>query len=180
MELRNFINQYIERFSEIILLYTPKLTSAVLVLVAAFAISIITRRIILATALRKKLTGQKMEVTKLIGNASSSAILIFGVASALGTLGVNVSALVAGLGLSGFALGFALRDALSNLLSGVLIILYQPFKVGDLIVVTGFEGEVVEINLRYTVLSSGENKFMIPNASIFNNTVTLKRKKQEG
>lgn len=177
MNFKYFLDRYTQRSSEIILEYTPRIGTALAVLLAALIIAMIIKRIILSAAAKRKLSGQKMEVIKLIVTASSSAILLVGIASALGTLGVNISALVAGLGLSGFALGFALRDALSNLLSGVLIILYQPFKVGDLIVVTGFEGEVIEINLRYTVLLSGENKYMIPNANIFNNTVTLKKRK---
>ena len=52
------------------------------------------------------------------------SLIVFGLVTALGTAGVNVSALVAGLGLTGFALGFAFRDVLSNLLAGVLILLY--------------------------------------------------------
>jgi small conductance mechanosensitive channel len=53
-----------------------------------------------------------------------------GIVIGLGTMGVDVTALVPGLGLTGFALGFALRDAVSTLLAGILIILYQPFQVG--------------------------------------------------
>src|SRR5438132_1703109 len=66
-------------------------------------------------------------------------LLIFGVITALGTLGINVSALVAGVGLTGFALGFALKDSLSNLLAGVMILLYRPFAHHDHIIVTGLE-----------------------------------------
>ena len=58
-----------------------------------------------------------------------------------GTVGVDVSALVAGLGLAGFAIGFALRDAVSNTLAGVLVLMYQPFRVGDDIK-TGKEREI--------------------------------------
>jgi len=57
---------------------------------------------------------------RLLGRITKVAIVVFGIATALGTVGVNVSALVVGLGLTGFALGFAFRDILSNLLAGVL------------------------------------------------------------
>ena len=76
-------------------------------------------------------------------------------------MGINVSALVAGLGLTGFALGFALKDTISNLLSGVLILLYRPFKIGNTIKVSGYEGDVVSIDLRYTELNSEGNKILI-------------------
>jgi small conductance mechanosensitive channel len=72
-------------------------------------------------------------------------------------MGVNVSALVAGLGLTGFALGFAFRDVLSNFLSGVLLLLFRPFRVGNHISINDLEGEVVSIDLRYTVLTGRQD-----------------------
>ena len=54
-----------------------------------------------------------------------------GLVTALGTLGVDVSALVAGLGLTGFALGFAVKDTISNILAGVLLLVYRPFSKKD-------------------------------------------------
>ena len=51
-----------------------------------------------------------------------------GVITALGTIGVDVTGLVAGFGLTGFAVGFAMKDALANLLAGVMILLYRPFR----------------------------------------------------
>ena len=101
------------------------------------------------------------------------AVLTFGAVTALGTMGVNVSALVAGLGLTGFALGFALKDAISNVLSGILLLLYRPFQHGDYIAVAGFEGTVVGIDLRYTTLQHEHRTFLIPNSLLFTNTVTL-------
>ena len=67
-------------------------------------------------------------------------------------LGVNVSALVAGLGLNGFALGFALKDIVSNLISGAMILIHHPFSLDDFIAVGEFEGPVVDIDLRYTTI----------------------------
>jgi small conductance mechanosensitive channel len=78
--------------------------------------------------------------------------LLLALISALGTLEINVSALVVSLGLAGFALGFSFKDFLSNLLSGVLILFYQPFTVGSTISGSQLDREVVDINLRYTVL----------------------------
>jgi small-conductance mechanosensitive channel len=93
-------------------------------------------------------------------------------------MGVNVSALVASLGLTGFALGFALKDALSNLLAGALILIYQPFRCGDTIKVAGCEGEVTEINLRYTILRGDGKTHLIPNATLYTNTVDIADKEQ--
>jgi small-conductance mechanosensitive channel len=84
-----------------------------------------------------------------------------------------VSALVAGLGLTGFALGFALKDTISNLISGILILLYKPFKIGDRIKISGYEGIVVSIDLRYTELDAEGNKILIPNSKLFTNPIEV-------
>ena len=88
-------------------------------------------------------------------------------------MGINVSALVAGLGLTGFAVGFALKDVLSNFLAGVLILLYRPFRLNHYIAVAGSEGIVTEIDLRYTTLQKERQKFLIPNSVLFTNSITL-------
>jgi len=100
-------------------------------------------------------------------------LMVLAVVTVAGTLGVNVQALVAGLGLTGFAHGFALKDTISNLLAGVLILLYRPFQVGDNIQVAGFDGAVDSIDLRYTVLLQQGKKVLIPNARIFTDLVTV-------
>jgi small conductance mechanosensitive channel len=112
----------------------------------------------------------------LLGRVAKLALIVFGLVTALGTAGLNVSALVAGLGLTGFALGFAFRDVLSNLLAGVLILLYRPFVRGDRISVTGLEGTVTHIDLRYTNLEHDGNLMLIPNANLFTNPITVFRR----
>ncbi len=110
---------------------------------------------------------------QLLGRTTKIAIVIFGVATAMGTMGVNVSALVAGLGLTGFALGFAFRDVLSNLLAGILILLFRPFAIDDQISVAGLEGRVASIDLRYTILKQEGKLALIPNSNLFTNPVVV-------
>jgi small-conductance mechanosensitive channel len=118
-------------------------------------------------------------ILRLAGRTTSIALIVFGAITALGTMGINVSALVAGLGLTGFALGFALKDILSNLIAGVLILLYRPFRVNDYIMVAGLEGAVMEIDLRYTTLQKEEQKFLIPNSVLFTNSIGLVEHRKE-
>lgn len=103
-------------------------------------------------------------------------ILVIGVVAGIGTMGVNITPVIASLGLGGFAIGLALRDAISNLLSGALILIYRPFATGDNLTVTGLAGEVVEINMRYTVLKGDGEDIMIPNSLIFNNPIKVRKK----
>ena len=101
------------------------------------------------------------------------ALLLFGFISALGMIGINVNALVAGLGLTGFALAFALKDALSNLLAGAMVLVYQPFRHGDHVKIQTFEGTVSKIDLRYTTLDTGKEKFLIPNSVMLKHPMTI-------
>lgn len=115
------------------------------------------------------------DIGRLLGTIAYVTVLTFGFVSALGTLGINISALVAGLGLTGFALGFALRDAISNALAGILILFYRPFRIGDRIAVSGSEGTVQDVNLRYTMLDAPDRRFLLPNSILLSNTVTVYR-----
>ena len=101
-------------------------------------------------------------------------MIIVGVVTALGTVGIDITALVAGVGLTGFALGFALKDIVSNVLSGILIIIYKPFRHGDGIKVSSFEGTVTNIDLRYTTLDTEGAQIFVPNSLLFTNAITVK------
>ncbi len=152
------------------ILWMPRIIGVVVILVAFFILAKIVKRIIFSAAERLKLDSN---LTSLLARTSNITLMIFGFITALGTLGINVSALVAGLGLTGFALGYAMKDTISNLLSGVLILLYRPFETGDRIKVSGYEGIVISIDLRYTELDSEGNKVLIPNSKLFTDPITV-------
>jgi small conductance mechanosensitive channel len=114
-----------------------------------------------------------VDVIEILSQAAYIGLLIVGIVTALGTLGIDTSALIAGLGLTGFALGLALRDSVSNLIAGLMILVYQPFHRTDKIWVDDQTGEVVNITLRYTELHSAGKRIMIPNAIVFNKTVIV-------
>jgi len=108
------------------------------------------------------------DLAEFIGRVVKVGVLMMGLVTALSNLGVDVSALVTGLGLTGFALGFALKDVISNVLAGVLILIYKPFVKSDYIKVKGHEGLVVSTDLRYTILRDEAGaKLYIPNAMLF-------------
>jgi len=151
-------------------LWVPRVIGVVVIFVVFFILAKIVKRIITNAAERLKLDDN---LTSLLARTSKITLIIFGFVTALGTLGINVSALVAGLGLTGFALGFALKDTISNLLSGVLILLYRPFEIGNRIKVSGYEGIVISIDLRYTELDSEGNKVLIPNSKLFTDPITV-------
>jgi small conductance mechanosensitive channel len=150
--------------------WAPKAIGVIAIFVVFFILAKIVKRMITSAAERLNFDGN---LTLLLARASSITLMIFGLVTALGTLGINVSALVAGLGLTGFALGFALKDIISNLLSGVLILIYRPFEKGNHIKISGYEGIVVSIDLRYTELDSEGSKVLIPNSKLFADPITV-------
>jgi small conductance mechanosensitive channel len=77
-------------------------------------------------------------------------------------------------------LGFAFRDALSNLLAGILIMIYRPFRRNDFVSVAGCEGTVIRIDLRYTTLQGTDRIYLIPNSTLFTNTISLFKNKPGG
>jgi small-conductance mechanosensitive channel len=149
---------------------TTRIALAVGVL-ALFVIVNLILQAVLVRALRSRSVHAGLRV--LVRQGLRVVLWLAGLASALGTLGVNISALVAGLGLGGFALGFALRDILANLVAGVLILVYRPFKEGETITVAGQSGTVAAIDLRYTELSDGDKRVLVPNQTIFTSAVVV-------
>ncbi len=115
------------------------------------------------------------KIYKLIGSTSNIVLIIMGMITALGTLGVDVSAIVASLGLTGFAIGFAFKDALSNYLAGIMVILYKPYDIGDNVNITGCEGKITEIDLRYTTIENDGEIHMVPNSVCLSKTITKYR-----
>ncbi len=155
----------------------PRLGAAFVVLVAFWAAGRIAD-----TLLRRFVRVRTLDpdLTALLGRAARATLVAFGAVTALGTIGMDVRALLAGLGLTGFALGFALRDIISNTLAGVLILLFRPFHRGDRISVAGAEGVVSEIDLRYTTLVVDEGtRVLVPNQTLFTNSIRVERRGEE-
>jgi small-conductance mechanosensitive channel len=115
----------------------------------------------------------RRDIWMLLDRAAYAGLLGFGAVCALGTAGFNVTALIAGLGLTGFALGFALKDALANAVAGVMILLHRPFVTGDHIAVAGFEGRVAGTDLHHTTLEAEGKRHLVPNATVLNSPVTV-------
>ena len=132
---------------------------------------------ILKTLVRRAMDDKSphANISRVLAGIVKNIMLIVGLITALGTLGVNISAIVAGLGLTGFAFGFAFKDMLSNFISGVLIFIYEPFKLGDTIEVEGKIGKVIDINLRYVTIEAEDQKVLVPNSISVSKVIAVKR-----
>ena len=96
-----------------------------------------------------------------------------GLLAILSTLGMNSSGVVAGLGVSGFIIGFAFKDVLSRFFAGLMLLTGRQFHIGDQIVVNSYEGTVERIELRALFLRTYDNRLVIiPNGDVFTSVVT--------
>lgn len=147
----------------------PGMFRGALVLLIFLLVAWTGRRIIALAAPRVRAdTG----VVLLLSRVYYYGILIFGIVTALGAAGLNVSALVTGLGLTGFALGFALKDVLSNLLSGIMLLLYRPFNIGDHIRMGEYEGTIETIRMRDTLVRAADGRLIVvPNTKLITEVV---------
>jgi small-conductance mechanosensitive channel len=117
--------------------------------------------------------GKHITIIKFIDKLIRNILLIIGLICALGTAGINVTAIVASLGLASFAAGYALKDMLSNFIAGFMIILNGTVKPGDHIAIASFEGIVEYTSLRYTVLISENKQYYIPNGTFTTSPLTI-------
>ena len=158
--------------------YSSKIFLAIFIFLVFFICSIVLD--VILKKISKRVDTKKSEIYGLIASSQKTILIIIGLISSLGTIGVNVSALVAGLGLTGFAVGLALKDAISNLVAGVMIILYKPFEIGDIIELAGSQGEVTNINLRYITLVKERSNYLIPNSLFLSNKIGVINPNKQG
>ncbi|MGD8457489.1 MAG: mechanosensitive ion channel [Anaerolineales bacterium] len=148
----------------------PQIIAGILVLIVSFYLSRLLSRM-LRKGMRRR--NSDPELTILLSRIVRWTIIILGVILALEQAGQDVSALIAGLGIAGFTIGFALQDVSSNLVAGLLLLYQQPFELEDAIEVAGYSGTVKEINLRATEMLTWEGLMvLIPNKDVFTNTIT--------
>lgn len=115
-----------------------------------------------------------VSVERLLASLARIAVVLFGTMVALGILNLDktVTSLLAGLGIAGVALGFAFQDIASNFISGLILVIRRPFKVGEVIEVDGQMGIVQAIELRSTILKSFQGQIIhIPNQKVFTNVI---------
>ncbi len=152
--------------------FVPRFASGLVLFLIFWIVAIIAQAILRRVLKRRPISP---DVEQLLVRGLKITLMVIGSVTALGTMGADIGGLVASLGLVGFAVGFALKDAISNTLSGILLLVYRPFRRGDTISVAGSEGTVVNIDLRYTVLDTDAQRILVPNSQLFTNVVKVNK-----
>ena len=142
----------------------------------ALAIFIVGRWVArwLTSTVRKVMAKSSMDemLINFLGNIVYMVLLLAVVMAALDHLGIQTTSLLAVFGAAGLAVGLALKDSLSNFSSGVMIILFRPFKVGDFIEAGGATGVVEEVRIFATIMKTGDNReIIVPNSQIYSGTI---------
>ncbi len=140
------------------------------VLIAAWIASRIVARLVRQAVKRLKKTSALLQ--DFLVNMARQAVMIIGFVFALSQLGINVGPLLAAIGAVGFIVGFALQGTLSNFASGIMILAYRPFDVGDVVDVAGVNGKVEAMTLVSTTIGTFDNQtIVVPNNEIWGNVI---------
>lgn len=161
-------------------------TPSIVVKVALFCIILyLTRAIskVVSKAVRKSVKHSKMDFSVLMQDffvsMASKAVVFVGLLIALSQIGIELGPLLTGFGVAGVIIGFALQDTLSNFASGLMILIYRPYDVGDMVKVAGIQGTVNNMSLVSTTVQTIDNqRLVIPNNKIWGdviNNITAER-----
>jgi small-conductance mechanosensitive channel len=151
---------------EAILAFLPRLGLGLLVLLIAWVLSRWASRVL---EKRMERRNADPEIITLLQMLTRWGILVLGVVLALEQIAPGrLTTLLAGVGIAGITIGFALQDVAKNFVAGILLLISQPFELGDTIMVSDYTGTVKAINLRSTELDEVDGRLVIiPNADIF-------------
>ncbi len=150
--------------------FVPRLLVAVVLFLLFYGMAALARRI--ARRSLEKVPHIPWAVRLLIARSIYLGTIFVGILVALSAANVNVTTLVASLGVAGFALGFALKDILENFIAGILLLFARPFEVGDQVTLGEFEGTIHDIQIRTTTLHTYDNEVVaIPNSHVYTNPV---------
>jgi small conductance mechanosensitive channel len=164
------IDKIIETLTYWVATYSVKIIAALLIfLIGKWLAGKISKLI-------SKLLGKnRVDVTLLsfLENIIYYTLIIIVIIAALGQLGINTTSFLTIVGAAGLAIGLALKDSLSDFASGVMLILFRPFGVGDAVTAGGVSGSVVAISLFNTTLNTPDNqRIIVPNSNITGNVIT--------
>lgn len=151
----------------------PNIAVALVTLILFYGLARLASYLINSSAHRR----QRDNLGSVLGNFIKWVILVLGclLAATIVVPSLKPGDLIAGLGVSSVAIGFAFKDILQNWLAGLLILLRQPFEVGDQIIIGDYEGTVEQIETRATLIKTyNSQRAVIPNSDIYTNAVLVK------
>jgi len=148
-----------------------KIVVFVLILVVFALLANLVKRIVSRALASSRVHASKL-LQELLVSFAGKAIFLIGILIALAQLGIKIGPVLAGLGIVGFIVGFALQETLSNFAAGVMILIYRPFDVGDAVEAGGISGKVKQMNLVSTTITTFDNqRVIVPNRKIWGDVI---------
>lgn len=162
--------EYIDMLVELATNYGLNVIFAILILIIGMMIAGWVRRLVLK--LCEKSTRIDITLGAFFSSLARYIIIIFTVLAVLDRFGVETTSLVAILGAASLAIGLALQGTLSNVAAGVMLLIFRPFKVGDVIEAGGHVGSIKDLGLFVTEMATGDNvKIIVPNGQIWGSSI---------
>lgn len=158
-----------EETMAVVLVYVVNVVKALLFLLIGWIVANWIKRITVRGLERAKID---QTLVKFFGNIARYTVLVLVVLACLGIFGINTTSFAAVIGAVGLAIGLAFQGTLGHFASGVMLLVFRPFKVGDVISVAGDTGKVNEIELFTTTLDTADNRrIIVPNGNIVGSTI---------
>jgi small conductance mechanosensitive channel len=157
-------------FGPLVLILLGKIAAAIAIFIVGRWIAF---RIAGAVVLATERASLDPTLTKFLRSVVYLALLVMVLLTALQPLGVKITAFLAVLGAAGLAIGLALKDSLANFSSGIFLVFFRPFRVGDYVEAAGVAGTIDEINMFSTTFKTVDNRVVVvPNGMIYAGTIT--------
>lgn len=164
--ISEIFQQYIMDFLTLL----PQLIAALVIFFVGLYLASLVRRLVKRNLEKRT---DNIQPIDLLSQLAYWLTVILAVALSLQMIGFNLTAFLAGLGIAGFTIGFALQDVSKNFIAGLIMLIQQPFQIGDAIEVSDFIGTVLAIDLRATQIRTLDGRLvMIPNGEVFVKPIT--------
>ncbi len=159
----------VEKLTTLFLTYGAKIVGFIILLIATFIVAGWTRRIVFRSLSRSKLDDA---LANFFSKMAKWGIVTLGVITCLGIFGIQTASFAAVLASAGFAVGMALQGTLGHFASGVMLLIFKPFRPGQVIDIAGTIGKVAEIDLFSTMIDTPDNRrVIVPNGAVFGSKI---------
>ncbi|MCG8503468.1 MAG: mechanosensitive ion channel [Sphingomonadales bacterium] len=162
--------QAIDTVVQLVTVYGLSVVSAVVILILGFIVAGYVKRWIRRAGARSEHIDATL--ASFFASLARYAIIAFTIIAVLAKFGIETTSMVALLGAIGLAIGFALQGTLSNIASGIMLLFFRPFKIGDFVDAGGTSGTVKQITLFFTELATPDNvQIIVPNSAIWGEAI---------
>lgn len=160
------------KIHEYVIPFSIQLVMLGIITILIYALIIMTRKSLKNLCRKAELDAHTCQ---LLQRGAHYFIIVIGSMLALQNLGIQITPIITALGIFSVALSYALKDFISNIIAGLLLISYPHFKINDYIKLKDWQGKVVDINIRYTTLQEDDMIIFVPSFVVYTTTVAIVR-----